>query len=221
MSRCYTVSQWDTFQTCRRQFKAKHITKEVEFKQTPEGKYGDEVHDAMEMAIKRGSNLPARFAHFQKFLDAIRSRPGEVVAEGKMAVDENWNPVEYFDRSARWRGKLDVSILGQRAAETFDWKTGKRKDKIDQLHLYGTFELAHHDQVEVVRAGFVWLKEQVVSPPVTFKREDFDKMKTTWDERAYQMDRAIEVDDFRPTPSGLCNGWCDVTSCEFWKPKRG
>lgn len=220
--KCYTVSQWETFSTCPRQYQAKYITKEVEFKPTPESLYGDEVHDALEVAIKQNSDLPPRFAHYQSFLDWVRARPGTIVAEGKVAVDAQWNPTGFFSPDARWRGKVDVVARDEVSAESliFDWKTGKRRDKPDQLHMYATFELSTYPSVGAVRAGFVWLKDQVVSPPTVYSRDNLRSMQAEWDYRAETLDYAAEVDKFPPRPSGLCNGWCDVTDCKFWKPKR-
>lgn len=218
--KCYTVSQWDTFSTCPRQYKAKYITKEVEFKPTPETLYGDEVHDALERAIKQGSDLPPRFASYQRFLDWVRSQPGTVVAEGRMAVNEQWQPVPYFDKSARWRGMVDVVVRNETGSLIFDWKTGKVRDNPNQLSMYATFELSSHPQVPEVKAGFIWLKDQSVSPPTTYTRDQLAKMHEEWDYRAETLDYVAEVDKFPEKPSGLCNGWCDVTSCKFWKPKR-
>jgi hypothetical protein len=35
-----------------------------------------------------------------------------------------------------------------------------------------------------------------------------------------QYATAFKTDVWQPRQSGLCNGWCPVTECEFWKPKR-
>ena len=35
-----------------------------------------------------------------------------------------------------------------------------------------------------------------------------------------QYAQAFKTDTWQPRPSGLCNGWCPVKTCEFWQPKR-
>jgi hypothetical protein len=35
-----------------------------------------------------------------------------------------------------------------------------------------------------------------------------------------QIEHAFETDHWPKNPSGLCNGWCGVLDCDFWKPKR-
>ena len=35
-----------------------------------------------------------------------------------------------------------------------------------------------------------------------------------------QYAEAFKTDTWQPRQSGLCNGWCPVKECEFWKQKR-
>jgi hypothetical protein len=35
-----------------------------------------------------------------------------------------------------------------------------------------------------------------------------------------QYMEAFKTETWQARPSGLCNGWCPVTECEHWKPKK-
>jgi hypothetical protein len=35
-----------------------------------------------------------------------------------------------------------------------------------------------------------------------------------------QYQQAFVQDVWQARQSGLCHGWCPVTTCEYWKPKR-
>ena len=156
------------------------------------------------------------------FAKAVAQRQGEKITEGQLAVTLGGRPCGYFEKGVVWlRSKIDVTVMRPRIAEVFDWMTGKRKDDYTQLQIYAATIMAHHSSIDTVRAGFVWLKDRVVPPPVIFKREQLDDIWQQWENKRRIIARAHEVDYFPPKPSGLCNGWCDVKSCKFWKPKRG
>jgi hypothetical protein len=99
--------------------------------------------------------------------------------------------------------------------------TGKRKFDKDQLHLYGLVAFILYPELERVRCGFIWLKDGVVDKPIEYTRGQFADMLKYWHERYDVLEEAWILDDFPPKPSGLCHGWCEVTSCPHWQPKRG
>lgn len=215
-----THSSYQTFDTCPRMYQAKYVTKEVKFVQGPEAIWGDEVHLAAELYVKQSKPMPSNMRHYAPIVHAVASRPGEVTAERKFAVNVLRQSVEYYSSDVWLRGKIDLTILRGATAEVFDWKTGKVKPDPAQLKLYGLATLASNPGVEQVKAGYVWLKDRFITPPVVVSRQDADKEWKRWDEKRQIIARAHEVEYFPPKPSGLCNGWCDVTTCKFWKPKR-
>lgn len=50
------------------------------------------------------------------------------VAEGDIAVDRNWSPVEYKSREAYYRGKVDLKLAARDHLFIIDWKSGKVYD---------------------------------------------------------------------------------------------
>lgn len=218
-----SFSSLNVFDTCPRQYEAKYITREVQYKQSDEAKWGDEVHMALENYLKtEGSmGLPSNMAMYKPFGDWVLQRAAaggaKVYAERNLAVDKNLKACAYKDK-ARWMGaKIDVTLLYPQhsLAEVFDWKTGKMKNDETQLKLYGSMTLAAHPDIHQVRSGYIWLKDQVVSPPMVFTRENFAINWETFQFKYSRLRDAYVRGVFPPKPNGLCAKWCDVTSCEF------
>lgn len=216
-------SSLNVFETCPRQYEAKYITREVVFVQGPEAKWGDEVHQALEnyLNAKGGMQLPANMLQYQPYADWVLNRAakngGHVVAERQSAVNSVKQATAYKAKDAWVRGKIDVTILypDQGKAEVFDWKTGKIKNDVTQLAMYGALTLADYRDVGVVSAGFVWLKDGQISPPVFFQRADYYETWATFDHKYERLKDAYVRGVFPPKPGGLCAKWCDVKSCEF------
>lgn len=217
----HTHSQLETFlDTCPRQYKAKYVTKDVKFEETDATRWGNYVHDELEKALKTKQPLPADLAPHQSFLDALVRKGGNLVPEGSIAFDKDRNPVNFFDRKAYFRGKIDVSAVRSPIAIVLDWKTGKVKDDVKQLVRYALLTLAKYPEVEEVRSSYVWFQEKKLSKPVIITRGTADEHYQQLDADIENVEHAIEVDAFPPKPSGLCYGWCQVTGCEHWKPKK-
>lgn len=216
-------SSLSVFETCPRQYEAKYITREVKFVQGPEAKWGDDVHVQLENYLKSGgaSTIPTNMAMYKPFADWVLNRAatggGEVLAERMLAVTKDLQPCAYKDKS-RWMGaKIDVTILypATNLAEVFDWKTGKMKDDRTQLQQYAAQTLSNHPEIATVASGYIWLKDQVISPPVYYQRADLPSHWDTFQHKYALLRDAYVRGVFPPKPNGLCSRWCDVVSCEF------
>lgn len=226
----WSYSAMNTFNTCPRQYYAKYVTKEVPFKQNAAAKWGDDVHKALEDAIKYGGSLPSNMAMYQRLLDAVKLRAkkldAELIAERPVALSRDLKPMSWFTKKTAktpvwFRLKVDVTVLRRTYAELLDWKTGKMKDDPDQLHLYALVAFILHPELERVNVGYVWLKDGVITPPVTYTRDQLPDMLQYWVDKYEVLEEAYVRDDFPPKPSGLCHGWCEVTSCRHNKDYRG
>lgn len=216
----WSFSKMMTFETCPRQYEAKYVLKSVPFVQNEAAKWGDDVHKALENNLRYGMEMPSNMAMYQRFADAVRRFSGEIVAERQVAVNPHLMETGYFDGDVWVRAKIDVTIINGNKAKVLDWKTGKMKDDPKQLMFYALLVFIMHPQVEEVQAGFVWLKDGVVTPPATFRKEQFGQMLSMWVSKYNALKEAHNIGVFPPRPSGLCKGWCEVTSCEHWEPKR-
>lgn len=213
-------SSMSCFTTCPRQYEARYITKETKFEQSAEAAWGDAVHKALELRIKIEQPLPSNMAMYDKWAKAILAQGGEKIPEGAFGITSMLTPCGFFDPNVWLRSKIDLLVIDGELAKVLDYKTGKMKQDIAQLRRYAVMVFVNFPQVQTVKAGYVWLRDGVLSVPVVFKREDLDKLVLP-DKQVYDEIRAAYASGkFIPRPSGLCNGWCQVTRCEFWKPKR-
>jgi hypothetical protein len=226
----WSYSAMNTFDTCPRMYQAKYVTKEVPYVQNASAKWGDDVHKALEDNIKVGKPLPSNMAMYQRFLDAVKFRAdkigGELVAEQQVALTKDLHAVSWFTKKTAktpvwFRTKIDVVLHASGYGEVYDYKTGKRKFDKDQLHLYALVAFILYPDMNRLKAGFIWLKDGVIDKPVEYTRDMLPDMLKYWHERYDILEEAWILDDFPPKPSGLCHGWCEVTSCPHWQPKRG
>lgn len=222
----WSYSAMNTFETCPRQYYAKYVTKEVPFVQNAAAKWGDDVHKALEEAIKLNRPLPANMAMYQKFLDTVKLRArnlnAKLIAEQPIALTRDLKQISWFTKRTAevpvwFRLKVDVTTVVGDYAELLDWKTGKKKDDPDQLHLYALVAFILYPKVNVVNAGYVWLKDGEFTPPVRYTRDQFADMLEYWVQKYETLEESYIRDDFPPKPSGLCHGWCEVTSCRHNK----
>ena len=212
----WTFSQLEKFETCPKQFYHVRVAKDVIEPQTEATLWGSKVHTAMEDRIRDDTPLPEGMEQWEGFAKQICAMPGEKLAEEKMALDKSFQPAEWDN--AWTRGIADMLIVHGNKAATLDYKTGKRK-LTHQLMLYAAYTFAYYPEVETVTTGFVWLRDKKIDRE-TFTRADIPTIWGTFLPKVRKLEIAYEKDKWIARPSGLCNGWCPVKSCEFYKDKR-
>lgn len=216
-------SSLNVFETCPRQYESKYITRDSPYVQSAEAAFGDVAHNGLEAYVKAQGDyqLASNIAQYKPFADWVLQRAaaknGVVYAERMSAVDRQLNPVAYKAKNRWIGGKIDITIvypdLGE--AEVFDWKTGKVKNDQTQLQLYGALGLADFPEVKVVRAGYIWLAANTISPPSLYSRADYAQHWDTFEHKYRRLQDAYRRGVFEPKPNGLCKKWCDVKRCEF------
>jgi hypothetical protein len=212
----WTFSQLEKFETCPKQFYHVRVAKDIVEPQTEATLWGSKVHTAMEDRIRDGTPLPEGMEQWEGFAKKICAMPGEKLAEEKMALDKSFQPTDWDN--AWTRGIADMLIVHGNKAATLDYKTGKRK-LTHQLMLYAAYTFAYYPEVETVTTGFVWLRDKKIDRE-TFTRADIPTIWGTFLPKVRKLEAAYEKDKWMARPSGLCNGWCPVRSCEFYKDKR-
>lgn len=98
--------------------------------------------------------------------------------------------------------------------------TGKKKDDPLQVDLYSVSAMLDYSNVDRVRAGYIWAKlppAKAIDKPLTYTRDDIPRILNTFDIKTQNVKQAWATGVFPPKPNPLC-GWCDVTTCEFYKP---
>lgn len=218
----WSHTSMSTFETCPRQYEAKYVTKEVKFEETDATRWGNEVHLGLEERVRDGKPLPPNLAIYEKYARAILARKGEKIVEGEFALAVDKTPTGFFAKDVWVRSKIDVlNLRDDGIAEVWDWKSGKPKLDATQLLLYALLVMEHHPDIKEVRCAYVWLQNQApIGAPISYLRFNKAALWMTFEDKYRQLKSAYDLGVFQPKTSGLCAGWCSVTSCEFWKPKR-
>lgn len=221
----HSHSSIDNFATCATQYQAKFITKTVVFVGSEHTAYGNRVHTALELRLRDGVPLPVEFVELEKMCVNLLAIEGEKLVEKKLAINDDIQSVSYWDKEGAWfRGKGDLTILQphKRRIMTFDFKTGKPKKDKKQLERMALLTRRNFPNVEIdtVKSTFIYTKTGDVDSETIFVDELEDRVVAELKHDIARVEAAIAKNEFPPTPSGLCNGWCEVQSCKFWKPKR-
>lgn len=201
------------FETCPfRHYKTK-VSKEVSDPPGEDAMWGQRVHKALEERLRDGKPLPPSLINFEPYAVKFESAPGTLLVEQQIALNDQFQPTEWFAKDAWCRAVLDVGVLTGKRGIIADWKTGKRKPENEQLELFAGVGFIAYPQVELLSTGFVWLKEKRMDRE-QFTRDDSPRIWQNFLPRVERMERAYKADTWDKKPSGLCRKWCPVKSCE-------
>lgn len=212
-----SVSGLTDFEGCPKRYFHTRLAKTHKSQVTEAITHGNEVHKRLEMHVKKGEVLPEHLRHVEQILDYLKAEGYQLFAELEMAIDRNWQPVDYWSKDGWIWGKIDLIALRGTEAMVFDYKTGKRKTgkyaDDTQLKLYGAV-LFHVLGLSKVESGYLWLKTREADNFVIdggniaiIQQEIF--------ERVTKLETAEKENDFPARTSPLC-GWCPVLNdCEF------
>ena len=212
----WTFSSLEKFETCPKQFYHVRVKKDIKEPPTEAIKWGSEVHEALEHRVIDGTPLPVGMTQWEGLASKLVELPGDKLAEYKMSIDENFEACDWWESWSR--GIADLIIVHDSKAINLDYKTGKRKPT-EQLELYAAYTFACFPQVKEVETGFVWLKDKRIDKQ-TYTRDDISKIWQGFLPRVIKLESAYERDKWPAKPSGLCNGWCHVRTCEYYKDKK-
>lgn len=219
----WSHSALDAYENCPKQYHATKILKRFPFEDTPETIWGRLVHKEFENFLLYGSPLRADLQMHQGFLTEFKAQPGELKGEERIALDTTLQRCDYFDkrRQVWYRGQIDA-VKRNFAAGTshiLDHKTGKVKNDFTQLKGFAMFELLTQPIIHEVRVEFYWTQIRGANGE-TYTRAQLPEMLAFFAPKLGRFADAHRRNEFPAKPSGLCNGWCPVTDCEFWRPKR-
>lgn len=216
-----SYSSLDKFKTCPKQFHEVKVLKRFKDTQGEAALWGDYVHTEFEKYLKAKGKveLPENVLQFKPYLDGILSKPGEIVVEAELAINTKMEPCGFFDPDVFLRGYADVLRMLTPKAWILDHKTGKRKPNSKQMKMMALLVFAIYPHIMHIRVGFAWLQDGA-NDGEEFSREDWPDLLNEFLPDMVQYRNAFRDDVWQPRQSGLCHGWCPVTDCEFWQPKR-
>lgn len=207
------------FKNCPKSFYHKRVLKDVKEEQGEHAIWGEKVHKAFENRMKHGEVLPDVVADHEQFLTWLEVQAGTHYTERKIALNKQGKPCGFFDKDVWFRGVVDYSKQDRHFMWIVDYKTGKVRNDFSQLKLFALHAFAEKPELTTIRVGYYWLTTKEPAWEV-YERAQVPALWGEFTPDLRQYAQAFKEDVWQPRQSGLCNGWCPVTTCEFWKPKR-
>lgn len=207
------------FKNCPKQFYHKRILKDVRDEQTQQMLWGVTVHKAFELYVGQGTPLPDMLKEHQPYLDTLRKAPGTAKVEMKVGLDRRIEPCAFFDPDVWWRGVLDYHRVHGRTADVVDYKSGKRKLDWVQLYCFAIWLFRSYPDVSTIDLRLYWVQDKTEDHKLVTRPMQAELWSYMTDDLK-MMKQAFKDDVWPAKPSGLCNGWCPVRTCQHWKPRR-
>jgi hypothetical protein len=224
----FSYSALTDYEGCPRRFALVKLQKKYPFTETEALTYGRETHKAFELRVKEGKKLPPHLEHCEAIIAGLENAGYKLYAEIEIAITKDFKPVDYWDKSAWFRGSIDVLAVKGNELIILDWKTGKRYPIFGQLALYGL--MLSITGAPEVKGVYVWLSQKkqdtITKTPGNYIGNDaysyvntFDGVREEYQERGAKFEAALQnkADDLEkwPTrPSPLCAFCPAVNDCE-------
>lgn len=207
------------FVNCPRAFYEKRVAKSVKEERSEAMIWGERVHKAFEDRLKLGVVLPPELEEHEPYLKRLQQRPGTSATEEKIALSKTLRPCSFFASDVWFRGIIDFQKINGDFALLVDYKTGKPHTKFQQLKLFALYAFAQNPALETVSVVYYWTTTKSETGE-DYTRDMIPQMWSEFVPSLKQYATAFKTDTWQPRQSGLCNGWCPVTKCEFWRPRR-
>lgn len=217
----WSFTSLEDFVNCPKAYHAKRIAKTVTDPPTPHTIWGNYVHKQFELNQKDGTPLDPQLAEHQPLMDELRRFEGFAFTERKVALSTQLRPCGQFDKDVWWRGVIDWGCIhpSGTTARLVDYKTGKPSVKYRQLMLFALYMFIEQPNLQEIHTEYYWLQTKERKGTLYLRHQ----VPMFW--RAFAADlrqyvHAFKTDTWQARPSGLCNGWCPLQSCQHWRPKR-
>lgn len=217
----WSHSALDTFESCPKQYYQTKVLKRWPFETSKEMLWGREVHKQFENFLLHGTPMTADLAMHVEFLTDFKNQPGELAGEERIALDTKMRDSPYFGPDVWYRGQVDARKRDNARgfSHVLDHKTGKVKNDFTQLKGFAMHEFLTQPQIHTVKVEFYWTQIRGANGE-TYTRAQLPELIGFFVPKLERYANAFLTDTWIPKQSGLCGGWCPVTDCEFWRPKR-
>lgn len=204
------------YNVCPEQARRDFITKDYK-KPFVQVEGGVDAHRVLEARLKEKTPLPAELASAEPIVRSFERY--KVKTEVAFAVDRWIKPCGFWgqggaDGHAWLRGKFDVvAYPSEKEALIADWKTGKVREKQDQLELGAMLLMENEPAVDRVVSVNVWLKTGRPGTPYVFERSGKSPLWLKWIQKMRAVEALNPEAEWEKRPGPLC-GWCPVRTCE-------
>ena len=195
----WSHSQWKAFQTCPKKigYRRKGIRE-------PMNRYmsrGNRIHkDAEDFLLGKQKSVPATLANFKDAMIELRKK--KPTAEEEIAVTESWERVDWRDKRAWLRYKIDANYGPKNNRKVIDFKTGKiyLDDHTDQLELYALAEMKIRGATKVSCEAWYFDQHEILDL-CDHTEKDVSELEEKWTERAREL---LEAQEYPATPGYHC-----------------
>lgn len=215
----WSYSRLSNYEQCPRKYWHLSVAKDIVEEKGEAASYGDEVHKSFAKFFRYGIELPLHLRQYESQLKQIAAAPGDKIIEQQIALDANFQQVEWFSKKAYLRVISDLTQHHGAHAITWDWKTGRPSDDFTQLKLNAAVTFHLGQEIQTITMAYFWLKTKKVAPE-TIKREQATDVWAALLPRVQKYQDAHAANDFPPRQNFTCKGYCPVKSCQYWEPKR-
>jgi hypothetical protein len=227
----WSYSKLKNFETCPRRYQAVDVDKTVEQGRSEALDRGDELHEAMRNRVVGSTPLPAHFVYMERWAEKLTRvlHPYQIIqCELKLSADRHGKPTGYFDKTTWLRTKIDylrfmpTEVENQDFAHVVDYKTGRPPKIWDgtQLLINAYLIFQHYKSIVKMRVDYLWTEYNDTNHE-TFTRAETPKAFDALLPRVSALEDAHRTGIFPPKPCGLCQDYCDVTSCEHHGKRMG
>lgn len=221
----WSHSSLDKFKTCGHQYAEVKVYKRVADSQGTAAIWGDWAHTQIEEHYTTGLPWHENILPYVPFIEkALRWAGFEAEHtphfELELGINTKLEPCGMYDEGVWGRGIIDFLVVHpDHSIHAIDWKFGKVKPDSKQMKMFALLIFYHFPQCAALHTSFEWLQHD------QFTRAFFTPLdvQDLWREFLpvlTEYKNAFTTETFPKKQSGLCNGWCPVESCEYWRPKR-
>ena len=212
----WSFSALNKFATCPHQYYETRVLKNFVEEAGEAAVWGTYVHKCIEDTLNNVAAMPDNtIVYAPQVWEAINGVK-HAAPEVKLAINTRFEPCDWADR---WVGSISdvLKVVGD-TAWVVDWKLGKIKPST-QLKLNALMVFYNYPEVQTVHTSFEWLQFNQRSVDV-HTRDQIPQLWYSFEKDLKQYAQAFKTDTWQKRPSGLCGGWCPVTTCSNWRPKK-
>lgn len=224
-----SYSRLSDYRACPLKFFLKYIEKAPNFKEdgdsNPHFIRGKNVHSALETyVIKkrageqgiRPTSLP-EVERTKPLVDRLMAKY-DLYPEHQIAIDKDFNQVDWFSKDAWFRIIYDLIGLGTVDLFLGDYKTGKIYDyegsmeKPGQLHLGALIGMTLYPKFDIAHSMYIYVDHKKTTP-FTLSRDHYGDLKQRLIEEHEQVNTES---DWAPCANQYCK-WCPATKdqCQY------
>lgn len=218
-------SRLSDYNQCPLKFKLKYLDKNAKFKedesQSPHLVRGSNVHKKLEdYVVQKTSNgeLPVKVTSLPEveatkpFVDRFLDNYTTVIPETQIAIDKNWQRVEWFSKDAYYRVIMDLIALRETDWAIIDYKTGKIRDYDGgpsgkgQLHLSGGVALHLWPSIPKGKSIYAYVDHKHTFSK-DFSQDDKEELRKHFDQ---EHEKVNSDETWKPKVNEFCK-WCPAT----------